>query len=188
MTYSIHLQPWRIQSTLESYFPKTLSMHSIMHACGCLSHLACVDGYSSKQNQKPASCKLVWRTVYINIHKPKSVKLTISRDFPLCHLSLSSSFVLSFFLQPILFSPHPPHPSLNFWLSRTSRRQGHLTAVAVETENWGFFPPPPFLYCKARRCRVGWDGGAGGREKHEGMTKVKKGYYWQPFWLKWEWK
>lgn len=92
--------------------------------------------------------------------------------FSVCHL-FSSLFLPSL---------HPPHPSLNFWLSRTSRRQGHLTAVAVETENWGFFPLPPFS-CAVRRRGIGWWGAEQG-EKHEVMTEVKKGYWWQPFWFK----
>ena len=87
-------------------------------------------------------------------HPTQSIRITISAtfSFSLCHLSLSSSSLLFF-----LPSLHPPHPSLHFWLSRTSRRQGHLTAVAVETENWGIFPSPPFLYCKAGMCGVVWD-------------------------------
>lgn len=100
-------------------------------------------------------------------HEPKSVRITISRAFTLCQPS--HPLLLSFFLQPILLFPHPPNPSLNFWLSRTSQRQGHLTAVAVETENWGIFPSPFFLVLQGREE---W-GGLGWLSRMEGGRNMK---------------
>ena len=93
----------------------------------------------------------------------RSLWITISTGFPSVS-SVSSSLSYS----------HPPHPSLKFWLSKTSRRQGHLTAVAVETEIWGIlFYLPLFFSGTARQGGVWW--GAGRSEKHEGVSEVKKG-------------
>lgn len=124
-----------------------------------------------------ALCKSVWEN-NVNTGSVHRAKISPNSDdyFPSVSLLILSRFFFFFshVTLPLLCPPLPPtHPSLHFWLSRMSRRQGHLTAVAVETKNQ-FFPPlssPLLMYCKVMRYTEAWDKRSNDQED---MTKVKK--------------
>lgn len=136
--YNVHLPLWLMRDTSTSCLTKLLLTHTLTHGQGPL----CLFPISSRRT----------RQLYVNPYErtmstqaastePKLVP-TLMTTFHLCHCSF---LLVSFFFLMLLFPRcvSPPHPSLHFWLSRMSRRQGHLTAVAVETKNLFFSPLLP---------------------------------------------
>lgn len=168
--YNVHLPLWLMRDTSTSCLIKLLLTHTLTYGQGP----RCVFPISSR-HMRQLSVNPYDRTMSTQAAstEPKLVT-TLMTTFRLCHCSF---LLVSFFFLMLLFPRcvFPPHPSLHFWLSRMSRRQGHLTAVAVETKNLFFFPPlfpsPHFMYCKMMRYTEVWDKRSNDQVD---MTKVKK--------------